>query len=272
VSESVKLKVRDFWEEASCGEVYAANEAPENYYTKHARERYRLEPYIHAFARFGDGKGKDILEIGVGMGADHLEWARSSPSSLTGIDLTPHAIEHTSRRLQQAGAKSMLKVADAEELPFDDNSFDLVYSWGVIHHTPDTAKVVNEIYRVLRPTGEVRLMIYHKYSIVGYLLWLRYAALAGRPWRSLAEVYASHLESPGTQAFSVEEARAMFRQFKRVDIRVELSFGDLLDGQVGQRHQGKLLELAKQFWPRKLIRRFGRRHGLMLLIVANKGG
>jgi ubiquinone/menaquinone biosynthesis C-methylase UbiE len=120
----------------------------------------------------------DVLEVGVGMGADHLEWARHMPRSLSGIDLTERAIAHTATRLALYGLRSDLRVADAEKLPFRDASFDLVYSWGVLHHSPDTPRAVREVLRVLRPGGLARVMIYHAHSMVGYMLWLRYCSPA----------------------------------------------------------------------------------------------
>lgn len=268
-SPKLKEDIRDFWDRASCGEVYAGGIEREHY-EKHREARYRLEPYILACARFGDGAGKDVLEIGVGMGADHVEWAKSGPRSLTGIDLTPRAIEHTRRRLELYGLQSNLRVEDAENLSFPDSSFDIVYSWGVLHHSPDTARAIEQVRRVLRPGGSARIMIYHTYSIVGYMLWARYGLLRGRPGRSLAEIYATHLESPGTKAFTVEETRKMFASFSSADVRSMLAFGDLLQGEVGQRHSGILLTTAKALWPRWFIRRFMKHHGLMLVINAKK--
>jgi SAM-dependent methyltransferase len=232
-----------------------------------ARARYELEPYIFEFARFDEGRGRDVLEIGVGMGADHLEWAKESPRSLTGIDLTPRAIELTRARLDTYGLTSSLECGDAECLPFPDESFDVVYSWGVLHHSPDTPRTVAEVYRVLRPGGVARVMIYHRWSITGYLLWLRYGMLSGR---GLSEVYARYLESPGTKAYTVDEAERLFEQFDNVSARSQLSFGDLLRGAVGQRHDGMLLRVAKRLWPRAIIRRVLSRHGLMLLVEAQK--
>jgi ubiquinone/menaquinone biosynthesis C-methylase UbiE len=266
----LKQEVHDFWNRASCGEVYAEGSEARERYETHARARYALEPYIRSFARFEEGAGRDVLEVGVGMGADHLEWARSRPRSLTGVDLTPLAVEHTRARFAAFGFDSRLQVADAERLPFADESFDLVYSWGVLHHTPDTARAIGEVWRVLRPGGTARVMVYHRHSLVGDLLWLRYALLAGKPRRTLAEVYAEHLESPGTQAFTVPEARELFRRFSRVDARSQLSFGDLLEGAVGQRHGGAALSAAKRLWPRWLIRRLLPGRGLMLLVEAVK--
>ena len=210
------------------------------------------------------------MEIGVGMGADHVEWAKSGPRSLTGIDLTPAGIEYTRQRLGVYGLSSRLEVGDAENLPFPDESFDIVYSWGVLHHSPDTARAIREVLRVLRPRGVARIMIYHKYSLVGYMLWLRYGLLRGRPFRSLSSIYAEHLESPGTKAYSLEEARQMFQGFSSVHARSYLCIGDTLEGSAGQRHPSLLLTVVRAIWPRKLVRRFFPNHGLTLIIDATR--
>ena len=266
----LKHKVKEFWNTKSCGEIYALGRSEREYYESSSKSRFVLEPYIHDFAKFTDGKDKDILEIGVGMGADHAEWAKSKPRSLTGVDLTPRAIEHTSKRLSFLGLNSTLRVEDAENLSFVDNSFDLVYSWGVLHHSPNTQQAIQEIFRVLRPDGITRIMIYHKYSLTGYMLWMRYALLKGRPFRSLDDIYFNYLESPGTNAYQVNAAKKMFSCYSKVDIKIQLGFGDLLEGAVGQRHRGILLPIVKALWPRKLLKVLFKNHGLMLLIEAQK--
>jgi SAM-dependent methyltransferase len=268
--QSLKTQVQEFWDKASCGEVYATGESEKAQYEAQAEARYTLEPYLKTFAQFPAAAGKDVLEIGVGMGADHLELAKAGPRTLSGVDLTPRAIEHTHKRLDIYGLPSELRVGDAENLPFQDNAFDLVYSWGVIHHSPNTAKAVQEIWRVLRPGGTARVMIYHKYAITGYLLWLRYALLRGKPNTSLDAIYHDHLESPGTKAYSVAQAREMFGTFNQATFRVQLSLGDLLEGAVGQRHQSGVLKVLKAIWPRPLIKAFFKNHGLCLLIEATK--
>lgn len=271
VDEQLKAQVHDFWNAESCGEGYGASEAGIDL-NRQAVERYRLEPYLAPFARFAEGREKDVLEIGVGLGADHLRWAESEPRSLTGVDLTPRAVAFTRQRLQYAGRQSDLRVADAENLPFADASFDLVYSWGVLHHSPDTQACLREVARVLRPGGKARIMVYHKWSLVGSMLWLRYGLLRGRPFRSLASIYDRHLESPGTKAFSRAEATEMCLAagFAACRTRVQLSHGDLLEGSVGMRHQGGMLAIAKRLWPRSLLRRLAPGLGLCLFIEAEK--
>lgn len=265
----LKLEVRKFWDAASCGEIYAEGLDDERRFSKHAEARYRLEPYIRSFARFEEGRGQDVLEIGVGMGADHLEWARSDPRRLVGVDLTPRAVAWTTHRLATYGMTSELKEADAEHLPFPDDSFDILYSWGVLHHSPDTAQAFREALRVLRPGCTLRAMIYHRPSFVGLMLWARYGLAAGHPTRSLIDIYARYLESPGTKGYTVEEARHLLAPFRASKIRSAISFGDLLLGEVGQQHASRGLMIAKRLWPRPLIRRMSGL-GLLLLIEAWK--
>jgi SAM-dependent methyltransferase len=210
-----------------------------------------------------------VLEIGVGLGADHLGFAQAG-ARLNGVDLTPRAIEHTRRRLEAFGQQSSLQTADAENLPFSDACFDVVYSWGVLHHSPNTPKAIDEVWRVLRPGGSARIMIYHTHSFVGYMLWIRYALLAGRPGLSLAQIYAVHLESPGTKAYTVDEARTLFERFSRVELNTVLTHGDLLSSDAGQRHRGALLRIARVVWPRRLIQALMPKYGLFLLVHAVK--
>ena len=203
------------------------------------------------------------------MGADHVEWAKSGPRHLAGIDLTPRALAWTAQRLETHGLISDLREGDAENLPFRDNSFSIVYSWGALHHSPDTQRAFLEAYRVLRPGGTLRAMIYHRPSVVGLILWARYGLATGHPARSLTEIYARHLESPGTKGYTIAEAQSLVASFSACEIRSAVSFGDLLLGEVGQQHVGLGLTLAKRFWPRPFIRRLPQL-GLLLLIEAKK--
>jgi ubiquinone/menaquinone biosynthesis C-methylase UbiE len=266
---AAKAAVHDFWNAASCGEALYIDPSAADRYERQARIRYELEPCIPEFADFQNSGGKRVLEIGVGLGADHQQFAQSG-ANLFGIDLTEKAIEHTRSRLTSLGLQSQLSVGDAEALPFSDESFDLVYSWGVLHHSPDTAQAIREVHRVLVPGGTARVMIYHRWSMIGLMLWIRYALLRLAPWRTLQSVYAEHLESPGTKAYSISDARKLFAQFRDVRIQTILTHGDLLTSAAGQRHQGVLLNLARMIWPRGLIKLLTPWAGLFMLIDAKK--
>ncbi|HEX4301617.1 MAG TPA: class I SAM-dependent methyltransferase [Rhizomicrobium sp.] len=266
---SSKADVAAFWDRASCGEDLYLHGRDISNFAAQARERYRLEPYILPFAEFPAAKGKTVLEIGVGLGADHEQFARAG-AELSGIDLTPRAIENTKARFAVTGLQSDLRVGDAEDLPFADGTFDIVYSWGVIHHSPDTAHCLAEIQRVLKPGGVAKIMIYHTPSMIGYMLWLRYAGLTLRWNTTLAQIYDRHLESPGTKAYSKAQAHEMFIAFADVRIATVLTHGDLLSSQAGQRHGAVLMAIARMVWPRALIRALLPSHGLFMLIAARK--
>ena len=131
-----------------------------------------------------------VLEVGVGAGTDFLQWVRAGAGTY-GVDLTEEAIEHARRRLDVYGLTAKdIRVADAEAPPCGNDTFDVVYSWGVIHHTPDTERALAEIVRVCRPGGRLKVMIYNRHSLLAYRTWVRFALLRGRPGRSLSWVLA----------------------------------------------------------------------------------
>ena len=264
--------VQKFWNAESCGERYAVGDSDYEKFTAEETNRYQLEPYIKNFADFQQFNNKDVLEIGVGFGSDHSQIARHNPKSLTGIDLTERAVENTKVRFKTLGLSSSLTTDNAENLSFDNDAFEAIYSWGVLHHSPDTAKCFDEIHRVLKPGGFAKIMIYHRYSPTGWMLWVKYGLLKGKPWRGLASIYAEHLESPGTKAYTIKEAQELTKSFSNSEISVQLSFGDLLEGDVGARHKGAMLSIAKTLYPRLLVRMLAKflPIGLGLLITVRK--
>jgi SAM-dependent methyltransferase len=199
-----------YWQAGSCGTEHASSEAGTRaYYAEIEAARYRLEPFIHGFAEFDRWRGRRILEIGVGAGTDFINFARAG-AHVHGIDLTDAAVEHAKRRLELEGLEGEVQVSSGESVPYPDESFDLVYSWGVIQHAEHPAKVVQEARRVLAPGGEVRAMLYGRHSWVAYGLWLRHALLAGHPSRSLAEVVAGHMQGPDTSSYTRGELEMLF--------------------------------------------------------------
>ena len=149
-----KQAVHDFWDDASCGEVLYLADTNKAGYTAQAKARYDLEgEMIFGLAQFEQAKGLKVLEVGVGLGADHQQFAEAG-ADLFGIDLTERAVEHTRQRLATFGLTSHLAVGDAENLDFTDEPFDRVYSWGVLHHSPDTPKAISEVRRVLKRGGQ----------------------------------------------------------------------------------------------------------------------
>jgi ubiquinone/menaquinone biosynthesis C-methylase UbiE len=225
--EKLKDTVKDFWEQEPCGSGVAKNpKYTKEYFDEIEEHRYRVEPFIHQFAQFTRYRGKKVLEVGVGAGTDHVQFARAG-ALLSGIDLTEAAIEMVRKRLALEGLHSDLRRSDAEHLPFEDNTFDYVYSWGVLHHTPDTERAINEVYRVCKPGGTVCIMLYHRFSLIALKLWLQFGLFRMRPFRSLKDLVYHHMESIGTKAYTKREVRRMFKQFSRVSVTPVLTANDV---------------------------------------------
>ena len=217
---TLNTEVRTYWEQEPCGTdkaVVGDREArTREWFAEVERFRYEVEPFIHAVAQFTRHRGKRVLEVGVGAGTDHAQWARAG-CDLYGVDLTEAAIETTQARLALDGLTSRLQRLDAETLPFEDGFFDVVYSWGVIHHSEHPAQIIAEIQRVLRPGGTFIGMLYGRRSVTALHLWIRHALKAGRPWRSFSDVIVNHVESVGTKAYTIQEVRQLFSGFSHAD-------------------------------------------------------
>jgi ubiquinone/menaquinone biosynthesis C-methylase UbiE len=259
----LKEQVRDFWNSEPCGTRYLAGSEA---LSLHATTRYATEPHIRNFAQFEAARGARVLEIGVGMGADYFEWLKAGAHA-TGIDLSASSIAQARRRCELAGYKSDLKVADAENLPFEDNAFDIVYSYGVMHHSPDTQRCLDEAWRVLKPGGQARIMLYHHPSLTGLMLWLRFGLIHGK---SMRRSVAEHLESPGTKSFTKSDVFHMMKQFDNVSVEQVFSPGDLLLHKPSARFNKISYRMIWGLYPRFLARRLGRKLGLFLLISASK--
>jgi ubiquinone/menaquinone biosynthesis C-methylase UbiE len=228
----LKEEVRRFWDRQSCDTQNASGEKFSlEYFQEIERVRYFDQPFIHSFAQFTRYHGKSVLEVGFGAGTDFIQWLRAGARA-SGIDLTQQALDHLRNRIKIYGlpAPEFLQIADAENLPFESNSFDLGYSFGVLHHSPETQRALAELVRVVRPGGEIKIMLYNRYSIWTINRWVKFALLKGRPWKSLSWVMWNHNESPGTKAYSRPELLKMLGALplESVHIDTQITSGDYL--------------------------------------------
>jgi SAM-dependent methyltransferase len=254
-ADAVNVDVRDYWEREPCGtDAGVVGDLPPGtrmWFEAVERSRYAVESFIFSLAQFTRHHGKTILEVGVGAGTDHLQWARAG-CTCCGVDLTAAAIATTRARLDTYGFQSDLRRIDAEALPFENDRFDVVYSWGVIHHTAHPDQMIAEIHRVLKPGGLFLGMMYGRRSVIALRFWVRHALLKGRPWRSVADVIAAHVESPGTKAYTVAELRRLFRPFSAFSAEPIITAPDRAD------------------WPRVISRFFPADWGWFIMLRARK--
>jgi SAM-dependent methyltransferase len=290
----LKERVREFWQAHPCGSKFTEAEVGTRGFFEAVEEhRYRVEWHIPEAAGFERARGLRVLEIGCGLGTDGARFARAG-AVYTGVDLTEAAVSLARRRFELEGLPGEFRVADAEALEFADESFDLVYSHGVLHHTPDAAAAVREIHRVLAPGGRAVVMLYHRDSYnyrvnIGVLrragarllrteAGLRLAhRLTGEPPESLREHAARLKEDAGqylsageflsrntdgagnplTRVYSRREARELFKDFARVRLAVHFL-------------NKRWLPLLGPVLPRAVEARLASRWGWHLWIYAEK--
>ncbi|HPC37675.1 MAG TPA: class I SAM-dependent methyltransferase [Candidatus Paceibacterota bacterium] len=214
-----KEQVINFWDKKPCGTNGNIPEFPNlDYFNKIRANRYKKEPFIFSYAQFDKWANKKVLEIGCGVGIDGLEFARNK-ADYYGLDITPQSIKLAKQYFKLNNFDDgKLIIGDAENLPFPDNFLDYIYSWGVLHHTPDTEKAIAEIFRVLKPEGEFTIMLYNRHSLVALQLYFKYGLFKMKPGVSLKELFSKYHESQGTKAYTNKELLEMFKNFKKVKI------------------------------------------------------
>lgn len=173
----MKAKLSDvgaFWDTEACGTHFVPeSDNAADFYQKFREQRYRTEWHIPLLVPFSEARGKSVLEIGTGNGADAAMFALNG-ANYTGVDLTETALEATRRHFEVLNLTGTFQRENAEALSFPDETFDWVYSHGVLHHTPNPQKAINEVWRVLKPNGRAIIMLYHKNSFNYYVRIMLY--------------------------------------------------------------------------------------------------
>jgi ubiquinone/menaquinone biosynthesis C-methylase UbiE len=227
-----KLRAREQWGQDPCGAESAREHelGTLEFFDAVERNRYTdYAPWMPELMGFNQFSGASLLEIGCGMGTDLLQFARGG-ALCTGVDLTPRSVEITRHRFALYGQRGSFMISDGEKLPFKSNSFDVVYSNGVLHHTPDTEGAIKEVHRVLRPGGVAKVMLYHRNSLNYWVeIVLRRGIFGGEYLRGRSSEqimsrvieFSEHEARPLVKVYSRKQARDLFSQFKDVCVDVE---------------------------------------------------
>jgi ubiquinone/menaquinone biosynthesis C-methylase UbiE len=169
-------------------------------------EDYRFDKlrYLPEVVNFYGYPGRDVLEVGCGVGLDLARFAKGG-ANVTGIDLAETSIDLAKQNFEQQNLEGDFRVMNGEAMDFEDNSFDMVYAHGVIQYTADAQKLVDEMYRVVKPGGEVIMMVYNRIS------WLN--ALS-----AITKVDLEHEDAPVLKKYSIPEFKNLLTSFKRLKI------------------------------------------------------
>jgi SAM-dependent methyltransferase len=293
-SQELKERVRAFWQANPCGMKFGdAQPGTRQFYELVEAHRYTKEWHIPFAADFQSARGLKVLEIGCGLGTDGAQFVQAG-ADYTGVDLTEAAVDLSRKRFELFDLQGKFQTADAESLDFEDESFDLVYSHGVLHHTPETGKAVREIHRILRPGGRAVVMLYHRgsYNYRVNISVLRRAGshllkwetgirlvnkITGEPLNSLRQharllktERESYLEpekflsqntdgagNPLARVYSRREARELFKDFSEVTLQTYFL-------------NKRWLPVIGNLLPRSLEARLAARWGWHLWIYATK--
>ncbi len=264
--QNLKVRVRAFWQANPCGVKFAdAEPGTRRFYELVEAHRYATEWHIPSAAGFAAARGLKVLEIGCGLGTDGAQFAKSG-ADYTGVDLTDAAVELARRRFELFDLPGNFQTADAENLDFPDESFDLVYSHGVLHHTPDPAKAIREIHRVLRLGGRAvvsGVSLVHKLTGEPLDKLREHARLL----RTQKQSYLSDKEflsqntdgagNPLARVYSRREAGELFREFSEVTFKTYFL-------------NKRRLPLVGKLMPRSLESQLASRWGWHLWIYASK--
>lgn len=227
-TDEYKREVQRQWDRDACGSHYVKDAKPGTleWYLEAEAYRYGVyAPWMPEHMEFYKHEGEKVLEIGAGMGTDLAQFALGG-ASVTDLDLSLGHLDHARTNFHLRGLKGEFVQGDGETLPFPDNTFDVVYSNGVIHHTPNTSSVIREIRRVLKPGGKAIVMVYAEHSLhywrqLVYELGLKKGMLRQV---SIGEIMSQHVEisahdsRPLVKVYTAARLRRMFNTFDSVAI------------------------------------------------------
>jgi len=237
---SVIDQVRAYWSRRPCNIRHSTKPVgTREYFDEVEARKYFVEPHIPAFADFAHWRGKKVLEIGCGIGTDSINFARAG-ADITVVDLSGESLELCKKRFEVFGLKANFYEGNAEHLsdfvPLE--RYDLIYSFGVIHHTPHPERVMEQLKRYCKPDTELRLMLYTKWS--WKVLWIIIGYGRGAIWRSdeLVRRYSEAQEgSPVTFYYSFRGVRWLLSDYDVVDIHKDHIFPYQIDKYVKYEYQ-----------------------------------
>lgn len=245
LNDALLTELRDYWNlHIHDLEIATHPVGTAGFFQELAEYRFDKLHYLPQVVNFSAYKGKRLLEVGCGLGIDLVRFARAG-AVVTGVDLAEVSIDLARKNFVQEGLTADLQVMNGEDLQFGDNSFDVVYAHGVLQYTADTQRMINELHRVLQPSGEAILMVYNKYS------WLNILS-------KLTKVELEHEDAPVLRKYSIRQFKSMLRSFAEFRLVPErFPVKSRLHGGIKGTLYNELFVGGFNMLPKALIRPFG---------------
>jgi SAM-dependent methyltransferase len=247
--------VSDYWNRRPCNLRHSQAEiGSRTYFDEVETRKYMVEPHIPEFADFARWKGKRVLEIGCGIGTDSTNFARSG-ADYSGVEGSSESLDLTKKRFKVFGLEGKFYLGNAEELTdlLPPQKFDLIYSFGVIHHTPNPSRVMEAARHYLRMDSEFRLMLYAKHS------WKAAMIDAGM------DQSEAQTGCPISFTYTKDEVATLMHGYEIIDTRQDHIFPFVIEKYVRYEY-----ELQPWFaaMPKEMFRALEQRLGWHLLIRA----
>jgi ubiquinone/menaquinone biosynthesis C-methylase UbiE len=268
-------QVQAYWDARPCNVTHSEKPiGSREYFDEVEKRKFFVEPHLAEFADFPSVKDKKVLEIGCGLGTTTINFARAGAKKVTAVDFSKKSLELARQRAVVYGFSHLIEFyhANAEELSntVPREEYDLIFSFGVIHHTPHPEKVLEELHAYLAPGGAVKIMLYHRYS--WKTLWILFKYGGFKFWR-FSKLIAAFSEAqegcPITYTYSKKEAEELFetKGFQAVSLKVDHIFPYRIQDYV-QRRYVKVWYF--RWMPQRLFRALEKKIGWHLCVTARK--
>jgi 2-polyprenyl-3-methyl-5-hydroxy-6-metoxy-1,4-benzoquinol methylase len=277
IFDSVPLsEVQNYWNARPCNIRHSTKpQGTKEYFDEVEQRKYKVEPHIPDFAEFARWKGKRVLEIGCGLGTDTINFARAG-AQVTAVDLSEKSLEMARKRAEVFGLADRITFiqADSEHLSefVPAGKFDLIYSFGVIHHTPHPERVMAHLPQYLKPDTTVKIMVYNRWS--WKVIWILFRWGKGQFWK-LDKLIADNSEAqngcPVTYVYSRGQGRKLLEAggLRATEARADHIFPYRIPDYVQYRY----VKVAYFRWmPKTIFRALERMAGWHLLLTGVPAG
>lgn len=261
-------RVQAFWDRRPCNIRHSHQpEGSRAYFDEVEARKYFVEPHIPGFAQFNRWAGRKVLEIGCGIGTDSINFARAG-AEVTVVELSDNSLALCRKRFKVYGLNARFYQGNAEELShfLPIEPYDLVYAFGVLHHTPFPERVLAELKHYTTPHSELRLMVYSKWS--WKVLWIVTTYGKGAFWKAeeLVRTYSeAQTGCPVTYFYSFRDIKRLLRDYEILEMRKEHIFPYKIEQYTNYEYERMWYF---RWMPGSLFRWFERRLGWHTLIVA----
>lgn len=261
-------QVHDYWNKRPCNIRHSTSEVgTKQYYNEVEQRKYFIEPHIPGFAEFEKWKDKKVLEIGCGLGTDTINFARAG-AKVTAVDLSDKSLELASNRAKVFGMDINFIHANSEELSkyVPVEKYDLVYSFGVLHHTPHPERAFKEIQLYMDKDSTLKIMVYYRFSWKVFWIMLTYGKLDFKntdKW--IARYSEAQTGCPVTYSYTKKTVKELLKDFEITDIQVDHIFPYKIKDYVKYKYK-KVWYF--RFLPSPLMRFLEKRFGWHLCVTA----